>query len=307
MNGAVLVLGGGGFIGKALVRALAARGDSVISVSRHKNDAAPPGVEMVTGEFREPDDFAPLLERARAVVHLATTSTPGTSAAQPLKEVQTNLHLTASLLQALQEYPDRGLLYLSSGGSLYADSHTPLTEAGQLHPRSYHGAGKLAAEAFVSAWCDQFSRGAVALRPSNVYGPGQPERPGFGIIPAAFGKILRDETLTIWGDGEAQRDYVFIDDLVKLCLEILSRPFSKGLQPVNCASGRSVSLNVLFDTMENVSGKPLLRHYDCSRTLDASCIAMDTSLAKQLYGWSASIGLDSGLAKTWERFVHDAG
>jgi UDP-glucose 4-epimerase len=198
------------------------------------------------------------------------------------------------------------LLYFSSGGSLYSDSHTPLAESGEVHPRSYHGAGKLAAEAFISAWCAQFGEGAVALRPSNVYGPGQPERPGFGIIPTAFGKILRGETLSIWGDGQAQRDYVFIDDLVKLCLEILSRPFGKGLQPINCASGQSVSLNALLEMMEGVSGRPLLRHYDRSRALDASCIAMDPTLANRLYGWSAGVGLESGLTRTWECFVNDA-
>lgn len=306
MDNAIFVLGGGGFVGRSLVTALSASGNSVIVASRSGAQFEHPLIEIVAGEFREPRDFQPLLAKCRAVVHLATTSTPGTSAALPLREVQTNLHLTTCLLQALQERPDIDLLYLSSGGSLYADSTEPSGESAPIHPRSYHGAGKLASEAFISAWCDQFSGKAIALRPSNIYGPGQPERAGFGIIPAAFGKILRGETLHVWGDGSVQRDYVYIDDVVDLCLNILSKDMARGLQILNCASGVSVSLNKLFAIMESVCHRTLERSYDRGRVVDASCIAMNTSLAQRLYGWSAQLDLRTGLTRTWEQFVRAA-
>lgn len=306
MTEAVLVLGGGGFVGRALVDGLSAQGRPVIVASRSQAAFDHPLVENVTGEFRQPEELIPLLQRCRTVVHAATTSTPGTSAAQPLREVQTNLHLTTSLLHALQQHPSVELIYLSSGGSLYADSVEPSDENAPLHPRSYHGAGKLAAEAFISAWCDQFSGKAVSVRPSNVYGPGQPERPGFGVIPAAFGKILRGETLRVWGDGSARRDYVYITDLVRLCLAILSRPMANGLQVVNCASGASVTLNELFCALEASSGRPLYRSYDDRRAVDASCIAIDASLAYRTYGWAPQISLEAGLKGTWEQFVRDA-
>lgn len=306
MTKSVLVLGGGGFIGRALVEGLRSRGESVIVASRSNVHFSDPSVEIATGQLLEPTDFQPLLERCGRVVHLATSSTPGTSAAQPLREVQTNLHLTACLLQALQDHPGAELLYLSSGGSLYADSAVPSNEQARIHPRSYHGAGKLAAEAFISAWCDQFGGKAVALRPSNVYGPGQPERPGFGIIPAAFGRILRGETLHVWGDGSVRRDYIFIDDLIRLCLAILSAPMTEGLRVINCASGASVSLNELFSVMEKVCGRPLMRSYDRGRSVDASCISMDTSLAGLMYAWSAETSLEAGLTSTWEQFVRAA-
>lgn len=306
MADAILVLGGGGFVGRALVAGLSTRGMPVIVASRNRAAFDLPSVENVVGTFREPDDFHPLLERSRAVVHLATGSTPGTSAAQPLKEVQTNLHLTACLLEAMQRYPAVRMLYLSSGGSLYADSSVPSDETAALRPRSYHGAGKVAAEAFISAWCDQVAGSAVALRPSNVYGPGQPERPGFGVIPAAYGKMLRGETLHVWGDGGAQRDYVYIDDLVRLCVAVLASPMAPGLRIVNCASGTSVTLNALFEAMERASGRSLRRSYDESRAVDASCIAMDASLARRLYDWEPQVALESGLRLTWEEFIRAA-
>lgn len=304
MAEAVLVIGANGFIGRALIQAVSAQGVPVIAVARSGSGIRRhPLVEPVSGELRSQEDFLSLVARSRAVVHLATTSTPGTSAANPLNEVNTNLHLTATLLQALQTRPSVELLYMSSGGSLYADAlGTPADETARIRPRSYHGAAKLAAEAFISAWCDQFNGKATILRPSNVYGPMQPERPGFGIIPAAFGKIRRNEVLQVWGDGSAQRDYLYVDDLIRLCLRILASPMPTGARIFNASSGESVSLNGLFSLMEAVAGVPLRRCYQTDRSIDAPCIAMSSALAAREYGWRHETALQDGLRKTWEHF-----
>lgn len=301
MTEAVLILGGGGFVGRNLARTLALKGTQVITVNRSTPGFEHPLVESVIGEFREPEAFSPLLMRSRTVVHLASTSTPGTSAARPLQEVNTNLHVTASLLQALQDHPDVELLYMSSGGSIYADaSGAPSDEDARAHPRSYHGAAKLASENFISAWCDQFDGRATILRPSNIYGPGQPERPGFGVIPAAFGKMLRNETLHVWGDGSIRRDYIYIHDLIKLCAMILDTSMPSGTRVFNACSGTSISLNELFDAMEAATGRPLQRSYDASRAVDASYIAMDATRAANVYGWHHQTPLKEGLTRTWE-------
>ncbi|MFC5440847.1 NAD-dependent epimerase/dehydratase family protein [Rhodanobacter ginsenosidimutans] len=303
MADSILVLGASGFIGRNLTRSLAERGIPVIAVSRSGDVPHHALIEQVIGDLREPEQLDLLLQRSRAVVHLATTSTPGTSAARPLHEVETNLHLTAALLQALHEHPQVDLLYMSSGGSLYADTTTqPSSESARLQPRSYHGATKLASETFIAAWCSQSGGKATILRPSNVYGPGQPERKGFGVIPAAFGTMLRGETLHVWGDGSAQRDYVYIDDLVELCALVLTNPMPAGVRTFNACSGTSVSLNELFGIMESVAGQPLQRSYEPGRVVDASCIAMDPTLAAQAYGWQHGTSLEAGIRQTWEHF-----
>ena len=299
----ILVLGASGFIGRNFIRSLAERGTPVLAVSRSGDVTDHALIEPVIGDLREPEQLEPLLQRCRAVVHLATTSTPGTSAAQPLHEIETNLHLTAALLQALHGHPQVDLLYMSSGGSLYADTTTePSTEWAQLQPRSYHGAAKLAAELFISAWCGQSGGKATILRPSNVYGPGQPERKGFGVIPAAFGALQRDEVLHVWGDGSARRDYIYIDDLVELCTLVLTMPMPAGVRTFNACSGTSVSLNELLAIMESVTGKSLRRSYDPNRVVDASCIAMDPSFAAKVFGWHHGTSLEAGLQLTWEQF-----
>lgn len=303
MRDHVLVIGAGGFVGNRLVQALASRGEKVIAVSHRPLPDPIANVESVVCEANRPEHFAPLLARSRAVVHLASKSTPGTSAGNVLGELEGNLRPTLSLLQALQQSPDTKLLYLSSGGSLYKDDlNGASTETAAVAPRSYHGAGKIAAEHFIAAWCGQFGGTATLLRPSNIYGPGQPERAGFGIIPTTFGKISRGETLTVWGDGSAVRDYLYIDDFVSLCMAIMATPATAGAHVLNAGSGTGVSLNELFAAMESVSGHTLNRAYDHGRSVDASRVVLDCSLAKQRYDWAPQTTLHEGLLRTWTWF-----
>jgi len=303
VNDSILVLGAGGFVGKHLTHALVERGEKVIAASRHTATFQADGVESIVGQFNEPEHFMPLLARSRAVVHVASRSTPGSSAGNAIAELRDNLRPTLALLQAMQQTPQINLLYLSSGGSLYlAETEEPAEETSSVRPRSYHGAGKIAAEYFISAWCDQSGGAATILRPSNIYGPGQPERTGFGIVPTGFSKISRDETLTVWGDGSAVRDYLYIADFAALCTAVLTVPMHPGMLVLNAASGRGVSLNELFTAMEEVAGHPLRRVYDYARAVDAPRVVMDASLAYRRYGWTSTISLHEGLKKTWDWF-----
>lgn len=303
MNDHILVLGAGGFVGRHLVQTLAERGEKIIAVSRQPAPFRMANIELIVGELSEPEHFMQLVARSRAVVHLASRSTPGSSAGNPIAELEGNLRPTLALLQALQHKPQTELLYLSSGGSLYSAASDQLAaETANVGPRSYHGAGKIAAEHFISAFCSQYAGAATILRPSNIYGPGQVERAGFGIVPATFGKISRSETLSVWGDGSAVRDYLYIDDLVELCLRIVIAPMPVGARLLNASSGIGVSLNDLFATMETVAGQRLVRTYDAGRAVDATRVVMNSSVANTYYGWTPATSLHEGLRKTWDWF-----
>ncbi|UGB46555.1 NAD-dependent epimerase/dehydratase family protein [Frateuria edaphi] len=302
MNDAVLLLGAGGFVGSRLLPALVALGYPVLAASRTAL-AAPASVERCVGDFHEPRDFAPWLSRCHTVVHAAAASTPGSSAAHPLRELEENLRPTLALLEALQDFPAVHMVYLSSGGTLYDESVARFAdEVAPTAPRSYHGAGKLAAEAFIAAWCRQYRAGATIMRPSNLYGPGQAGRPGFGIVPASFEKLRQGQSLHVWGDGSARRDYLYIDDFVRLCVAVVERGAPSGPRTINACSGESISLNELLATMGRVIGIEIARTYDRSRSVDAPAVSMCADLAHQLFGWSASTTLEEGLARTWAWF-----
>jgi UDP-glucose 4-epimerase len=299
MSAPVFIHGAGGFIGTRVARALVARGQPVVCASRSPFDA-PPGARCHVGALREPAAFDALIAGCGAVLHVASASTPGSTAGDPLAELDENLAPTLALLAAMQAHPGLRLVYVSSGGNLYPPTPNAADEATPLRTRSYHGAGKAAAEQFIAAWCAQFGRDATVLRPSNVYGPGQSARTGFAIVPTAMDHALRGEPLVVWGDGSAVRDYLYIDDFVALCLAILDAPVrGDGFTVYNAASGRATRLDELLSMIEAVGGRPLRIDYGAPRPVDVPRVELDASAARARFGWSPRVDLGEGLARTW--------
>lgn len=296
----VMVLGAGGFIGRHLTRRLAACGSEVIAAMRAPGAIMEDGIQTLIAPFDDVSHFIDQVSRCDVVIHSASSSTPGSSAAKP--QLEGNLRTTLALVEALQDNPSCRLLFLSSGGTLYGDCSAPATESDPLRPRSYHGAGKAAAEHFIHAWASQYGGTAVVLRPSNVYGPGQHARSGFGIIPAAFDAALHGTPLTVWGDGSMARDYLFIGDLVALCLASLDHPCVPGTHVYNAGSGHAVGLETLLDHIDGVTGRPVRRDLEPARRVDIQRIATNADAAHKAFGWSPAVPLDEGLRRTWQWF-----
>ena len=292
----VLVVGAAGFIGQHLVRALAAGGVSVIAQVHQRQGDFGPGVQTVTADTATET----LLQGCAAVVWLASGTTPAGSASGPLLELRSNLAPLLTLLQTLQSQPDCHLLYVSSGGTLYGDVDRPATESLAAHPRSYYAAGKAAAEHFIEAWCQQHSGTATVLRPSNVYGPGQTLHGGFGVIPAAMACLRDGKPMTLWGDGESLRDYLYIDDFIAACMAALQQPSTQGLRVFNVCSGQATSLQQLLALIEQVAGRTLQRDQRPARAVDLRRVLLDGTRIREALGWTPHTSLQTGLRHTWQ-------
>ena len=299
MKDAIFLLGAGGFIGRHLAKRFANTGVPVIAATRSATHFEHAGIRNVVAAWDDQAHFAQWLPQCSAIVHAASSSTPGSSAAQP--QLDGNLRTTLAMIEALQDTPACRLLFLSSGGTLYGDRDAPAREDDPLRPRSYHGAGKAAAEHFVHAWAMQYGGTAVMLRPSNLYGPGQPTRRGFGIIPTALGCALHGRPLTIF-DGTTVRDYLYVDDFLALCSRALEQPLAPGAHVFNAASGTGVSLDSLIDHIDAITGRVIERHHDSARRVDIHSITADTTAARTTFDWSPAITLDQGLRRTWQWF-----
>lgn len=293
----VLVLGAGGFIGRHLCHALAQQGLPVLAATRQPSAFAHPMIENISAGFTDPTDFIPLLLRSSSVIHAASASTPGSSMATP--QIDGNLRTTLALIEALQSCPGRRVLYLSSAGTLYGERATAAVETDPLRPRSYHGAGKAAAEQFLHAWATQYEGTAVVLRPTNVYGPGQSARTGFAIVPTAMACAATQQLLEIWGDGTQLRDYLYVEDLIDLCLKAICTAMPSGCHVYNAASGQAVTVNHLLSLVEATSGRHIRRKYGATRPSDIRHIAVDAGAARIALDWHATTALARGLAATW--------
>jgi UDP-glucose 4-epimerase len=301
----ILLIGAAGFVGRHLTSAFLDAGHSVHAVTRRGTSAIDRRASQIASDTvgGEAGGWAPYLDASSVVIHLASASTPGSSAGSPRKEIDQNLLPFLLLLDALQSRPHIPLQYFSSAGSLYAPRDgKPSAESDTVSPRSYHGAAKVAAEHFISAWAAQFSTSATIIRPSNIYGPGQLPRSGFGVIPHALSRMTQGLAMDVWGDGNETRDYLFVGDLVDLCLAALVRPPSGKVRTINAAHGESTSLNTLFSLLEKIVELPLKRTYHPQRSVDADHVVVNTRYADELFGWRARTSLARGLAETWQWF-----
>jgi UDP-glucose 4-epimerase len=305
----IVVLGASGFVGLKLVEALAGTGHSVVALARRTPAPAYiANVDVVTASLDNSTMIEGLLSNCKAVFHVASDSTPGTTASQPALEAGLNLLPTLRFLESLQKFPHVPLVYLSSGGAVYQPIESGrLTESSIVNPPSYYGAGKMAIENFINAFGSQHGSRTLILRPSNFYGPGQHFRRGFGLIPTLFRHVINNTSMDIWGDGEIVRDYLFMDDFISLCLIIADSNFTfPRFEVCNVGSGNGHSINQVCALVEEVTGTKLERKYLPSRSVDAKRIVLDSAKAKQLFGWQATTALPVGISQSWNWFRNHA-
>lgn len=297
MRPMILLIGGNGFIGQALARRLASRGHNVTILSRRPPREKIAGVEWKQGDLTEVDGLRTLLHGHDIVVYLATTSTPGSNVHQPAHEARDNLQPLLRLLEAMPTPPAPSLVYLSSGGAIYGNpAYLPVDEKHPLAPMSNHAAGKAAAEQFLGVFARQ-GHTVTILRPSNIFGPGQPIQTGFGVVRTLLEHLKHDTPMTIWGNGETSRDYLYLDDFLDACEAALGAPVSNTF---NLGRGTALPLNELCALAQQVTGRKLHVHYEPERGVDVRAIALDSTKFSAHYGWLPHTTIEEGLRLTWE-------
>jgi UDP-glucose 4-epimerase len=202
------------------------------------------------------------------------------------------------------------LLYASSMSAYGNRGVIPTPETEPLQPNSYYGITKGAGEQFVHATAERsdlgFAFNVTSLRMFSVYGPGQAlDNPYQGVLGIFIGKLLRNEPITIFGDGEQTRDFVYIDDIVDGWVRALDNPAAHG-GIFNLGSGRSLSIKQLAEHAIVAFGHPRGGYeiiYGAARPGEQSRVQADIRRAQTILGWEPRTSFESGLAETirWGR------
>ena len=295
----VLVLGSAGFIGSAVCAHLARLGHQVHALGRSEADGNQHGITHMRGSIEDRELLREALGRCNRVVYAASMTTPGVSARDPSLEVLGNLLPLTRLLECAAEFPGRRIVYLSSGGAIYGDDAANAAESRPLRPRSYYGACKAAAEAFLHACVATTDWSAIILRPSNLYGPGPRVTKGFASVPTMFDRAIDGQAFQIWGDGSTIRDYCYIDDLVEAITSSLFIPQVRPVNVYNVASGQTASILELIEACQIASGREIHVEFQPARGVDVACVSPTRQLIADELGWKARVDLASGLQKTW--------
>ena len=214
-----------------------------------------------------------------------------------------NVEGTLNVLQLCVKHRVPRLIHASSM-TLYGDClAVPTPESERCQPDSYYGITKLAAERYVHATALRsdlgFDFAVTSLRMFSVYGPGQSfSNPYQGVLGIFSGNLLRGEPITVFGDGEQTRDFVYIGDVIDAWVKVLKTPSSYG-KIINIGSGRSLSINELASAVVaafGAAGHPIVRA--ATRPGEQRSVRAHIGLAKSVLDWEPRTSFEAGLANT---------
>jgi UDP-glucose 4-epimerase len=295
-----LVAGGGGFIGSHLVDRLHERGHTVRVYGRNPSRfrGAPEGTEFVEGELGNHGLIRGAVDGLDTVFHFVSTTIPKTSNDDPIYDVRSNLVDALVLLEACVDAGVRKVVFSSSGGTVYGVPKTlPIAEEHPTDPITSYGIVKLGVEKYLGLFHRLHGLDYAALRISNPYGARQDPAGQQGAISVFFDRIRSGETITIWGDGQVVRDYLYVSDLVD-ALEAAALTETER-KVFNVGSGLGVSLNELVALMGETAGAEPRVEYLPGRSFDVPASVLDVGRARAELGWSPKTDLREGLARTW--------
>jgi UDP-glucose 4-epimerase len=300
----IVVTGGAGFIGSTVTDLYVARGYDVIVVDNlatGKRENLNPKARFVELDIRDPKT-ADLIRREKpdVVNHHAAQMDVRKSVADPIFDAETNILGTIGLLTAARDAGVKKFLFVSSGGAVYGEQETfPAPETHPTWPVSPYGISKRSGELYAYFFWSEYRLPFVAFRYANVYGPRQDPHGEAGVVAIFSGKMLRGEPVTINGDGEQTRDYVFVGDVARMSVLAVE---TDATGPVNIGTGIETDVNRLAALIKQAAGGASEVRHGPAKSGEQRRSVVDIRRAAEVFGWRPEVPLADGLARTVEFF-----
>lgn len=303
----IIVTGGAGFIGSALVRALVDQEagevevvDNLLTGCEHNLKEVAGRVRLHKLDIRHAQEIAPVILGADVVYHLAAIPSVPRSIADPVPSHEVNIDGTFNVFRAAAEGGVRRVVYAASS-SAYGDTEVlPKAESMTPHPQSPYAVQKLVGEHYASVFHSCFGLETVALRFFNVYGPRQdPSSPYSGVLSLFMKHLLNRTTPTIFGGGEQSRDFTYVEDVAALCIKAAFAPRVAG-KMYNAGNGGRYTLNFIWDVLQKMEGVQIAPVYGPPREGDVRHSMADTSRAVADLGHAPQFSIEEGLRRTLE-------
>ena len=305
MNDApILITGGAGFIGSNLADALLARGYAVrvldnLSTGKHANlQLGHPRLSLIEGDVADAEVVRTALQGCQAVVHLAAVASVQASVDDPVGTHQSNLVGTLNLCEAMREQGVRRVVFASSA-AVYGNNGEgeAIDEDTPKAPLTPYAADKLASEYYLDFYRRQHGLEPAIFRFFNIFGPRQdPSSPYSGVISIFTERAQKGLPISVFGDGEQTRDFVYVGDLVAVLVQALEAPTLEA-GAVNLGLSRATSLNQLLAAISDVlGGLPEVSHLP-ARAGDIRHSRADNARLLARFAFPEPTGMREGLAR----------
>jgi UDP-glucose 4-epimerase len=308
----IVITGGAGFIGSTLAGRLADRNRVTLfdnlarNTIQHTGGAQHPNVSLVQGDILDPAAVKRVFTGADIVVHAAAIAGIDTVIKSPVKTMEVNMIGTANVLRAAQEAGVKDRVIEFSTSEVFGSMAYRVTEENQAvagsagEARWVYAVSKLAGEHLAHAYFREHGMPIVTLRPFNIYGPGQT---GEGAIQIFIRKALRNEPISIYGDGSQIRAWCFVDDMVDALMLALEHPKAIG-ESFNVGNARAVTtIFGLAEAVCRVLGSQSEIVFKPPLSADIELRIPETRKAAELLGFKAKVDLEEGIRQTadWYR------
>lgn len=309
-----LVTGGAGFIGSNIVEYLLKYGAKKVRVldnlsngyySNIKEFENNPAFEFIEGDICNLDTCKKAMQDIDFVSHQAALGSVPRSIDNPIKTDQVNSGGFLNMLVALKESKTVKRMVYAASSSTYGDSKTlPKVEDQIGKPLSPYAVTKLVNELYADVFAKTYETDTIGFRYFNIFGPKQSPNGAYAaVIPLFMQAIVDQKPPTINGDGEQTRDFTFVENAVQANIRGMFADKKAANQVYNIACGDRVSLNTLWETLENVSGKKIQPIYGPNRRGDVRDSLANISKATDLMNYSPLFNIYKGLDITFDWFI----
>ncbi len=306
----VLVTGGAGFIGHHLAIAWRRRGAEVVVLDNFRTgkranvdaivrETGPEGLTLVEASVTDRAAVREAIRGCSIVHHLAAQVSVPESIERTDECVEINVNGTLHVLDAARSEGVRRVVFSSSAAVYGDDPRSPKTEDLAPAPKSPYGITKLDGELYLRMYAGLHGLPTVSLRYFNVFGPRQDPRSAYAAaVPIFVQRALANETITVFGDGEQTRDFVYVED-VALANMLAAEHTGVGRGEVlNVAQGGRITINDLVSRVRTLTGSssPVEHAPERSGDIRHSQASIDRIVATLAF--APHVGLDEGLRRT---------
>lgn len=304
----VLVTGGAGFIGSHVADELLAAGHRVVVVDNlhtgHRKNV-PAGATFYQADICDTQAMTALFEteKIEAISHQAARANVRESMIDPIAYATVNILGTLNLLELARKHACRKIVFASTGGAVYGEGYTPagsklpFTEQTWPQPKDNYGANKLSMEFHLDLYHANYGLKYTVLRYPNVYGPRQDSKGEAGVVAIFAGAMLAGQPTKITGDGKQTRDFCYVGDIARanrLALE------NDAIGIFNVGTGVPTDINTIHEILTDITHYPLKAEYVPRPVGEVLATYLDSSKAKQVFGWEAQVSLIDGLTNVIE-------
>ena len=298
----LLVTGGAGFIGSHIVDKLVSRGDEVIivdnlSTGKRKNlNLKAKFYDISITDPKIEEIF--LKEKPEYVIHHAAQVDVGKAIRDPIYDATINILGSINILENCRKHGVKKIVYGNSGGAGPGEpQYLPVDEKHPKNPQSPYGASKQTVEFYLKIYAHLYGLKFTSLGYANVYGPRQDPFGEGGVIAIFSYKMFKNEPITVFGDGEQTRDYIYVGDIADANILALSKGDNECF---TVGTGTETSLNNLVKIMKELSQSNTQTKYTSPRAGDILRSSLNPAKIKKLIGWEPKVSLNEGLKNTME-------